>query len=84
LAPILQEMTESLLDAILKFLSSMTFEEAFTEFEVMKMKDFEEDETKDDINEVKVAYFLINIAATDLVRLLLKSGVNAVNLFSSK
>ncbi len=70
LEPFLKETTQHLFDAILNSLSSMTFKEAHDQFEFMKMMDFDEVERKDDINEAKVAFFLINLAATNLVSFL--------------
>jgi hypothetical protein len=67
LEPFLKETTQQLFDAILNSLSSMTFKEALHEFEIVEMKDFEIVERRDDINEAKVAYFLINLAANNLV-----------------
>jgi hypothetical protein len=67
LEPFLKETTQRLFDAILNSLSSMTFKEALYEFKLMKRMEFEIVERRDDINEAKVAYFLINLAANNLV-----------------
>jgi hypothetical protein len=67
LEPFLKEITQQLFDAILNSLSSMTFKEARVEFGIMVEKDFDEVERRDDINEAKVAFFLINLAANNLV-----------------
>jgi hypothetical protein len=67
LEPFLKETTQHLFDAILNSLSSMTFKEAHYEFEIMQMKDLDEVVRKDDFNEAKVAFFLINLAVTNLV-----------------
>jgi hypothetical protein len=67
LEPFLKEITQRLFDEILNSLSSMTFKEAHDEFGIMAEKDFDEVERRDDINEAKVAFFLINLAANNLV-----------------
>jgi hypothetical protein len=67
LEPFLKETTQQLFDAILNSLSSMTFAEAQEEFDFMKRMDFDEVERKDEIDVVQVAFFLINLAANNLV-----------------